>query len=173
MKKLILLLGILLNVSFAKGDVIFYPRQITLLSYSTELIGSFEQANNAKNSTCLWGGIGCVGSFYYMDQPTLGFELAIEQRHYFKADQFRNFFISAYIGTAFMTDYKYISDFGIVPGIKINYKIQTTPKTVLEPYISLSVPIVWDTDTFSSYVALPVITIGVRFGLCILKTKKD
>ena len=70
-----------------------------------------------------------------------------------------------------MNDLKDISDFGIVPGFKINYKGQLSPETVIEPYISLSLPFTWEVEDFDKYITLPVITLGIRIGLCNFKEK--
>jgi len=152
-------------------DVIFYPKQKSFLSYSAELVYSFEKVNKPKTTTCLWGGFGCVGSFNNFTEPAAGLEVAIERRHYFQENTFKHFFISGYLGAAYMTDFDYISDFGIVPGFKLNYKGQLSPQTVIEPYVSLSIPFTWETEDFDRYNTLPVITVGIRVGLCNLKIK--
>jgi len=153
------------------ADVIFFPKQYSLLCYSGELTYSFEKSVKLKATNTYWGGIGCVGSFGYIDQPVVGLELAYERRHYFKPDNYRNFFISSYIGTALMTDFGSINYIGIVPGFKINYKAQITKSLLAEPYISLSVPFVYDLPSFEGYVPFPVMTIGARFGIGKVKTK--
>jgi len=150
-------------------DVIYYPKPKSFVSYSAELIYSFEKVNKPKTTTSLWGGFGCVGSFKYLAEPAAGLELAIERRHYFQENTFKHFFISGYLGAAYMTDFNNISDFGIVPGFKFNYKGQLSPQAVIEPYVSLSIPFTWETEDFDSYVPLPVITIGIRIGICNLR----
>jgi hypothetical protein len=169
MKKIFSILAFVSITLSAYSDVIYFPYQYSLLSYSAELIYSTEKVNRDNKSTVLWAGIGGVGSFFHLNQPTLGIELAIEKRHYFKPKDFEHFFISGYIGTAYMTNFKDISDIGIVPGIKINYKSQLAQKIVLEPYISVSLPISYNISDQSLYVPFPVATIGVRFGLCTLQ----
>ena len=171
MKKLIFILILTIKTMSANCDVIFFPYQYTLLCYSAELIYSQENIKRPKNTTNFWAGTGVVGSFFYLDMPTYGLEVAIEKRHYFKADEFKKFFISAYIGAAYMTDFKNTSHIGLVPGVKINYKAQLTPKLILEPYVSLSLPITYDLrDTFG-YFPFPALTIGARFGLSNMKNK--
>ena len=171
MKKAIIFILLLVKTSTANCDVIYFPYQYTIFCYSAELIYSFEKVKKTKNTTNYWGGIGVVGSFYFLEEPTYGLELAIEKRHYFQQDKFKSFFISAYIGTAYMTDFKYISDIGIVPGIKINYKAQISKKLILEPYLSLSLPITYDLKGSYRYTPFPAMTIGARFGLGKLKNK--
>lgn len=68
-----------------------------------------------------------------------------------------------------MTEFKYAHDIGIIPGIKINYKAQISPKTIVEPYLSLSLPIIYDTKAISGFFPIPVLTVGARFGLFKLK----
>lgn len=169
MKRIISILAFLSFTLSAYSDVVFFPYQYSLISYSAELIYSYEKVNRDNRSTVLWGGIGGVGSFLYLNQPTVGLELAIEKRHYFKPEEFKHFFISGYIGTAYITNFEDISDIGIVPGIKINYKAQLSQKIILEPYMSISLPISYSIKYTSMYVPFPVLTIGVRFGLCTLK----
>jgi hypothetical protein len=171
MKKILIAALFLFPALNAYCDVIYYPKQKSFLSYSAELVYSFEKVNKPKTTTSLWGGFGCVGSFNNFTEPAAGLELAIERRHYFQENTFKHFFISGYLGAAYMTDFNDISDFGIVPGIKLNYKGQLSPQAVIEPYVSLSVPLTWETEDFDSYTPLPVITLGIRVGLCNLKTK--
>lgn len=171
MKRILIVVLFLSATIIAYCDVIFYPTQKSFLSYSAELIYSFEKVNKPKTATSLWGGLGVVGSFNNLSEPAAGLEVAIERRHYFQENAFKHFFISGYLGAAYMTDFDYISDFGIVPGFKLNYKGQLTPQTVIEPYVSLSLPFTWETDDFDRYIPLPVITVGIRVGLCNLKTK--
>ena len=155
----------------ANCDVIFFPYQYTLICYSAELIYSQENIKRPKNTTNFWAGTGVIGSFLYLDMPTYGLEVAIEKRHYFKPDEFKHFFISAYLGTAYMTNFNNTSHIGLVPGLKINYKAQLTPKLILEPYVSLSLPITYDLLDSSGFFPFPALTIGARFGLSNLKNK--
>ena len=136
-----------------------------------EYIYSFEKAKKVKNTTSFWIGGGCVGSFFALSHPFFGVECAIEKRHYFKPDQFNKFFISGYLGTAYVSDFKDVSSIGIIPGLKINYKIQNNPKTIVEPYLSLSLPISYNLEASVKNYTIPVLTLGVRFGGC--KLKKD
>src|SRR5512133_1223872 len=116
MKRILIAALFLLPTLIAYCDVIFYPTQKSFLSYSAELIYSFEKVNKPKTTTSLWGGFGCVGSFNNFTEPAAGLEVAIERRHYFQENTFKHFFISGYLGAAYMTDFNLISDFGIVPG---------------------------------------------------------
>jgi hypothetical protein len=168
-KKTTILIAFLFVTLSASCDVVFFPYEYSLISYSAELISCSEKVKTARNTGVFWGGIGCVGPLYFFDKPFFGLELAFEKRHYFKPETFRHFFFSGYIGAAYMTDFKYFHDVGIVPGIKINYKACLFAKTVLEPYISLSVPVCYNLAEGSGYVPFPVLTVGVRFGLCKLK----
>jgi hypothetical protein len=171
MKRIALILLLMIKTMSANCDVIFFPYQYTLLCYSAELIYSHENIKKSKNTTNFWAGTGVVGSFLYLDKPTYGLELAIEKRHYFKPDVFKHFFISAYLGTAYMTNFNNTSHIGLVPGFKINYKAQLTPELILEPYVSLSLPITYDLQDSSGFVPFPALTIGARFGISNLKNK--
>lgn len=110
-----------------------------------------------------------MGSFYYWDEPRAGIEFAVERRRYFKPEQFKGFFISGYIGAAYITDFGNNNDLGLVPGFKFNYKAQLSRKLVLEPYLGLSLPITLNMDHAEFYFPFPVATIGIRLGICTLK----
>jgi len=171
MKKTIIIFILLCKSFSAKCDVIYFPYQYALLCYSAECIYNFEKAKKPKNTTSFWIGGGCVGSFLALSHPFLGIECAIEKRYYFKPNVFDKFFISGYLGTAYVSDFKDVSSIGIIPGVKINYKTHTDLKTLVEPYISLSLPISYNLEASVMNYALPVLTIGVRFGGS--KLKKD
>lgn len=173
MKKVILIVVIVIVSRSTKCDVIYFPYPFTGLSYSAELIYSFENIKKAKNTTNYWGGCGFVGSLLYTsDKPVFGFEAAIEKRHYFKSDKFKNFFLCAYIGSAYMTDFGLFSSIGLVPGFKINYKAKIIDNLVLEPYISLSLPITHEFTKYSHTLAFPALTFGARFGFNKLNDKR-
>jgi hypothetical protein len=173
MKKYVISL-ILIFISVASYcDVIFYPSyHHDQLCYSTELIYSFEKAKNPIWTTVFWGGAGCVGSLKSFNQPSYGLEIAIEKRLYFQKDNYKHFFVSAYLGSAYMTDFKDASNIGIIPGFKINYKAEISSKLLLEPYISLSLPLTYDIKESLGIKPVSVVTIGVRFGLFKLKNEK-
>jgi hypothetical protein len=172
MKKFIISF-ILISLSVASNcDVVFYPQyHHDQLCYSTELIYSFEKAKKTNWTTVFWGGAGCVGSLKSIGHPSYGLEIAVEKRYYFQKDNYKHFFASAYLGSAYMTDFKGASNFGIIPGIKINYKAEISRKLLLEPYISLSYPLSYDFKESTGIKPVPVVTLGVRFGL--FKIKKQ
>ena len=173
MKKTTIIIVFLLFPLITYGDVIFIPYQYSLFSYSAELVYSYEKVTGPYKTNVFWAGAGTVCSFLYLDEPKYGLELALERRHYFKSDEYRHFFFSVYLGTALMTDRDFREkDLGIVPGIKINYKSQQYRKLVLEPYISLSLPVSFNVDQWNDwnmYVPFPLATIGIRLGICNLK----
>ena len=172
MKKFIILLTLTSISIVSNCDVIFYPQyHHDQLCYSTELIYSFEKAKNNNWTTVFWGGAGCVGSLKSIDHPSYGLEIAVEKRLYFQKDNYKHFFVSAYLGSAYMTDFKDASNIGIIPGIKINYKAEISNKLLLEPYISLSYPLTYNFKESIGIKPVPVMTFGVRFGL--FKLKKD
>ena len=168
-KRILTVLIFLLLAPSAKCDVIFFPYQYSLINYSIEFIYSYELAKKAKSSTVFWGGVGTVGSFFYLDEPAAGLEVAVERRRYFKSEQYKGFFISGYLGAAYMTDFRDTHDLGIVPGFKFNYKAQLSKNLVLEPYVGLSVPITIDMNYKDFYVPFPMATIGIRFGIANLE----
>ncbi len=105
----------------------------------------------------------------FIFEPTFGAELAIEKRHYFQPDRFRKFFVSAYLGAALMTQFENNYSIGLIPGCKINYKAQITSKLIIEPYISLSLPITYELNRYSHIIPFPAMTIGARFGFSKIK----
>lgn len=172
MKRIVFIFFFLSISLFARCDVIFFPIQYTLLAYSAELILSYEQAVKDKSSNVLWGGAGCVGSFLMREYPVAGLELAYERRRYFKPGEYEHFFISGYLGTALMTNFNDICDIGIIPGFKINYKARLAPKIILEPYISVSLPISYSLKYTEMYFPFPVATIGIRLGFSNLRKER-
>ncbi len=169
MKRIFTIVSFILLSSHAKCDVIFFPYQYSLINYSIEFIYSYELANKAKNSTVFWGGVGTIGSFFFLDEPAAGLEIAFERRRYFKPEQYKNFFISGYIGAAYMTDFSNTHDLGLVPGFKLNYKAQLSKNLVFEPYVGISLPITIEMNDRHFYFPFPMATIGVRMGINTLK----
>ena len=173
MKRTFTILAFLLLSLSAKSDVIFFPYQYSILCYSVEFTYSYELANKIKSSTVFWGGVGTVGSFLYLDEPRAGLELAVERRRYFKSEHYKQFFISGYVGTAYMTDFANNNDIGLVPGFKLNYKAQLSKNLVLEPYLGLSLPLTLNLDNAEFYFPFPLATIGIRLGICTLKKNEN
>jgi hypothetical protein len=169
-KTLILLIFMTLKAGPAKGDAIFFPMQFAGICYSAELVTNLEIIKKPKATTAIWAGMGVVGTFLERETPVYGLEAAIERRHYFVPETFRNFFISGYVGTALMTDFREYYYLGLIPGFKINYKVHLSEKIILEPYVGLSVPVVYDMRDAFLYVPFPALTVGMRFGL--LKLRK-
>lgn len=164
MKKTLVVFLLVFKVTYGNCDVIFFPVQYSVFCYSVELTSMRENIKTSKNTSGFWTGVGCVGSFFYLDHPVGGLEMAFEGRHYFKPDLYKRFFFSWYAGGALMTDFENTIDVGLVPGIKINYKSQISKRMVLEPYIGLSLPLTYNIENSHPYVPLPTLTIGVRFG---------
>jgi hypothetical protein len=173
MRKAILIIFLLIISRSVKCDVLFFPYPFTGPCYSAELIYGFENFKKAKNTTNYWAGFGVVGSMLLTsEKPTFGLEAAIERRHYFKPDRYKHFFISAYLGSAFMIEFRSFSTIGIVPGVKINYKANVTTNLVLEPYLGFSVPITHELTRYRETLASPAITFGLRFGFNKLNNKR-
>jgi hypothetical protein len=172
MKKTIVILILILHSIASKCDVIFYPQyRHDRLCYSTELIYSFEKTKKAYGTTVFWLGAGCVGSLKNISQNSYGLEIALEKRLYLQKNYYKHFFLSAYIGSAYMTDFNDASNFGIIPGIKINYKAEISKKLFLEPYISLSYPLSYDLRESNGIKPMSVVTVGARFGLFKIKNE--
>jgi hypothetical protein len=164
MKNAIIIIFLVFKSLLANCDVIYFPLQYSLFCYSVECIYNYEIAKKPKNTTCLWVGAGCVGSFFYINHPFFGLEYAIEKRHYFKPNDFKKFFISGYLGAAYVSDFSDVSSIGIIPGLKINYKSRNGPKTLVEPYLGVSLPVSYDLEASVMNYSFPVLTVGVRFG---------
>jgi len=173
MKKTVFIILLLVISGSAKCDVIYFPYPFTGICYSAELIYSFENFRKAKNTTNYWVGCGIVGSVVFTsEKPLFGMEAAIEKRHYFRPEKFRHFFVSAYLGGAYMTDFGSFSSIGLVPGLKVNYKANLTSDLVLEPYISFSLPITHELTKYPDTIAFPAVTFGARFGFNRLNDKR-
>jgi len=167
-KRIFTVLIFLLVTSSTKCDVIYLPYQYSLFNFSAEFIYSYELAKKAKNSTAFWGGAGVVGSFLYLEEPAIGLEVAVERRRYFKPDQHNGFFMSVYLGAAYMTDFRNTHDLGLVTGLKVNYKSLLSKKLVMEPYLGLSLPVTLSMNYREFYFPFPVATIGIRLGITTL-----
>jgi hypothetical protein len=171
MKKVTILLLFSITSLSSRCDVISFR---DFCCYSAELIYSFEKIKKPRNTTSYWGGVGCVGGLgYHNAGQSYGLEIAIEKRHYFKPDNFKNLFISAYLGSALMTEFESSSRICLVPGIKINYKVKITNKLVLEPYCSISLPITHELTRYNENYIYPALTFGARFGINKLKDKRS
>jgi hypothetical protein len=171
MKKVTFLLLFSITSLSSRCDVITFP---DFFCYSAELIYSFEKIKKPRNTTSYWGGVGCVGGLgYHNAGQSYGLEIAVEKRHYFKPDNFKTFFISAYLGSALMTEFESSSRICLVPGIKINYKVKITNELVLEPYFSISLPITHELTRYNENYVFPALTFGARFGINKLKDKRS
>ncbi len=164
MKKTLLFITFFLIASQTYADVIFTPIEYSGISYSLEAVSSSEKTTSSYGTTALWAGAGTVGSFFFINMPFWGVEISIEKRHYFKPKTYKGLFISAYMGIALMTDLHTLLDFGLVPGVKLNYKIRPSKNFAIEPYVGLSVPFAYCLTYNGLYFPLPVLTLGVRFG---------
>ena len=198
MKKVILVtLFLLFNLSYVKGDIIFYP-QIAFnesgIRYSIELINSYEIPILKNNSFLTWGGIGIVGRTKYLEiTPAQGIEFGFEIRHYFGKKYLNGFCISLYSGAAYMFANNQISDqyiskeydsfLGLVNGFKLTYRGKIVEKLYIEPYISLSYPIYKGISNSYNYeyrynhfkekgLLKPEVTFGIRLCLNFIHNKK-
>jgi hypothetical protein len=70
-----------------------------------------------------------------------------------------------------MTEFKDFSSIGLVPGLKVNYKANLFSNFILEPYISLSVPITHQLTKYPDTIAFPALTFGARIGINRIKDK--
>lgn len=174
MKKIIVIVFLISKTVAAKCDVIFALNPYR--AYSFELIYSYEKAKKIKNTTVFWGGIGVIKSVFVTDMTSYGLELGVEKRHYFQSEKYNHFFISAFLNATYMTNFIYRQSsgntIGIIPGFKINYKAQISYNTILEPYISLSLPLMIESETKVGIFRIPMLTVGARFGLFKLKNGK-
>jgi hypothetical protein len=173
MKKIILLVILITKTVAAKCDVIFALNPYR--AYSFGFIYGNENVNTIKNTTVLWGGIGVVKSVFVTDITSYGLELGVEKRHYFQSEKYNHLFISAFINATYMTNFIYRhsggNTIGITPGFKVNYKAYISKKTILEPYISLSFPLMIYSTDFVVF-RIPMVTIGARFGMLKLRNDK-
>ncbi len=172
MKKIIIIVFLISKTVAANCDVIFALNPYR--AYSFEFIYSYEKVKKSKNTTDFWGGIGVIKSVFVTDITSYGLEIGVEKRHYFQSEKYNHFFISAFFNATYMTNFIYRQSsgntIGIIPGFKINYKAQISHNTILEPYISLSFPLMIESKV--GVFRIPMLTIGARFGLFKLKNDK-
>ncbi len=182
MKNYFLVISFILICHVSKADVIFAPASIpgvrNHFAWSLEGIVSYEMAFTKLNSVNLWGGMGFVSTLNHPLPPALGTEAAVEFRQYFVKNKFAGINLDVYLGLAYMLypqEYpsyngKYWnSTVGLVPGIKLTYKIKLKKFLVMEPYVSLSAP--WYayqglnlSDRIFNDKPDRILTIGIRIG---------
>lgn len=173
--RLVLIICLLLSFLLSKADVIYSPVTHMSAVVSLEGIASYELAFLKSNTLNLWGGGGFVFPFGGFSHPAYGTEAAIELRQYFTKNTFQNMNLGLYTGLAYMYAPELyrgrlvdrVKSVGIVPGLKLTYKLNLIKEFVAEPYISLSVPFYeerFDRLLKDNADGGLVITIGVRFG---------
>ncbi len=128
------------------------------ISFSIELLGSYEIGLGSDFALLAWGGGATVFSPYGAEFFA-GPEAALEVRKYFARKDNMAWAFSFYSGVA----YNYLDEpYGaFTPGIKLTRKISHNRLMQSEPYISLSYPFYSDGER--PY--LPVLTFGYRFVL--------
>ncbi len=166
----------LLSCSFpSKADVIYSPVTHMGAVVSLEGIASYELAFLKSNTLNFWGGGGVVfpvGGFFH---PAYGTEAALELRQYFTKNTFKRFNLGLYAGLAYMWAPELyrgrlvdrVKSVGIVPGLKLTYKLDLVERFVAEPYVSLSLPFYeerFDRLLKDNADGGFVVTIGVRIG---------
>jgi len=170
-KKVIFLLLFSIASLSARCDGITFG---DFLCYSAEFIYSLEKIKKHRSTISYWGGAGVVGGLgRQFPGRAFGFEIAVEGRQYFKSESFKNFFLSAYLGSSFMIESESVPRICLVPGIKMNYKIKFTDKLILEPYCGFSLPLVREISRYPDTYIYPVFTFGARFGINKLIDKRS
>lgn len=179
MKKVLIIFILLFQVNHAsKADVIYAPFRSFGLCLSLELIADYEMQFTKYNTFNIWIGTGAVSSITNLKYPALGSEVAIELRHYFKPNSFRNFNVGIYAGLAFMHNVPYFYRKGLeghedlrgfVPGIKLTYKLRINKLLAIEPYVGASTPFYSDqsnsfNELFKNEPGL-IVTFGLRIGI--------
>ena len=179
MKKVLIIFILLFQVNYtSKADVIYAPLRDFGLCLSLELIADYEMQFTKYNTFNIWIGTGAVSSIDRLQYPALGSEIAIELRHYFKPNSFRNFNVGIYAGLAFMHNVPYFYGqairgredlMGFVPGIKLTYKLKINKLLAIEPYVGASTPFYSDQsnsfdDIFKNEPGL-IVTFGIRIGI--------
>ncbi len=179
MRKVLIIITLLFQVNHAiKADVIYAPFRSFGLCLSLELIADYEVQFTKYNTFNIWIGTGAVSSITDLKYPALGSEVAIELRHYFKPNSFRNFNVGIYAGLAFMHNAPYFYGKGLeghedlrgfVPGIKLTYKLRINKLLAIEPYLGASTPFYLDKansfDDIFKYEPGLIITFGIRIGI--------
>lgn len=185
MKKFILLLLVTYIFTFpVKADVIYAPHTEFGTAFSLELIGSYEFPFTKYNTIDFWGGFGVVSMADEIGYPSLGGEVAVEVRQYFKSNSFKNLNVGLYMGLAYMRHPYFYHDHltghgtsvGLVPGLKLTYKKRINSWLVAEPYVGVSAT--WYDSNFKelfrwishSEPAL-LLNVGIRIGFNKVKVR--
>jgi hypothetical protein len=188
-KFLLFFISLLMMSNILKADVIInLPYIRNGIAISLEGIGSYEFSFTKYNSLNIWGGLGlgvdAASIINTIKNPTFGAEIALELRHYFKADLFENFNLGLYVGFAYLRNaYLYRGHFlandnsvGFVPGLKLTYKKRINSWIVGEPYVGISTP--WYDDDFGelfNWISHSdpglMLTFGLRIGLNKIRIK--
>jgi hypothetical protein len=148
---------------FVYGDVIFPAPEYAGLAYSMEVIYNQEKIRTLNRTVCHWLGIGMIIPHRSPDHYFFGFEDAYEGRYYF-GHNYKGLFVSYYAGIAVITDFTETVDLGLVPGIKLNWKIIPNRNTSVEPYLGISVPFAAKILNWFVYIPIPTLTVGIRIG---------
>jgi hypothetical protein len=182
MKKIIIILTILLILPInSKADIIYSPYSSYNIAGSLEFIGSYEMSFSRLNTFSPWGGFGIVSSSIFSFNPSIGSEIGVEFRQYFKRDKFKGFNIGLYGGMAYMMNLSISrahlrhdnNSVGFVPGLKLTYKFKDKPRMAYEPYIGISNPFSFELTDSGSWENLEIFfTIGFRFSINELKSRK-
>ena len=181
MKKIIIILTVLLLPPVSsKADIIYSPYSQFNIAGSFEFIGSYEMPFSRLNTFSPWGGFGIVSSSALSFSPSIGSEIGLEFRQYFKRDKFKGFNFGFYGGMAYMMNLSISrahlrhdnNSVGFVPGVKLTYKFKNKPRMAFEPYIGISNPFSYELTNSGSWENLEIVyTIGFRFSLNELKTR--
>ena len=159
----------------AQADVIF-PPFVKGITWSFEGMASYEEPFSKCNTVNLWGGLGFVSSVEPSEHPAFGLEAALELRQYFKKNSFQGFNLGIYLGFASMYYPVFVKNgssadhfLGIVPGLKLTYKVPFNSWLAAEPYLSFSTPWFTGEDQFPEnlFSGSPgwLFTFGIRIGL--------
>jgi ribosome biogenesis GTPase len=181
-KEFIIIFILLLTLSISsKADIIYSPYNYFNIAGSFEFIGSYEMPFSSLNTFSPWGGFGIVSSSIISFNPSIGSEIGVEVRQYFRRDRFKRFNIGLYGGMAYMMNlsisrahiYHDNNSVGIVPGLKLTYKFKEKPRMAFEPYIGISNPFHYELADSGSWENLGIVyTIGFRISLNELKNRK-
>jgi len=170
MKKITLYFLMIIQCFLLEGQALYnYPTDFGDLEFSLDLLINRENVRSQRTTINFWGGFGFVDNnvplwnFNSPEIPIQGLEIGIEKRRYLKYDKYSGFSFSAFLGGAFMTNFKGYNILGPVPGFSLNYKFRIGQKYFIEPYSAFIVPFSYELPIKYRANITQFFTIGIRF----------
>ena len=162
MNKVIVLIIFTLIPLTGHCDIYYLPVRYTGFFISADLLYGIEKIKNANNTLGVWAGISMEEPVYNSHHPVGITGFAIEGKQYLEPEHYDHFFVSGYLSVVFVTDLNNVANLGLNPGLRFGYKSLISDRLILEPYLDLSLPLIYDMDHQNTSLPFSALTIGVR-----------